>query len=1024
MTEIVQCPSCKSSIAISKNPSGQRSRFCPYCGAHLFPGQETTIPLASKSEVEDWKSSEAITLIQEHLPEKEKIQFSIGPYQVLNSIGKGGMGEVFLAYDTTCGRTLALKRIRPDLIEHSQLHNRFLKEARVTSQLAHPSIIPIYAIHTENNLAYYTMPYVEGETLKDIFKRTRTQEKKGVPLDHVGGSIPALSRIFLSICQAVAYSHSKGVLHRDLKPENIIIGQYGQVIILDWGLAKLIKQETELEEISIENVKETEKNPLYHLTHIGKVVGTVAYMAPERALGQPANFQTDIYSLGVILYQILTLRSPFKRESLKEFRQNMQREKLPDPMQIAPYRDIPHTLAQVVQKCLSTALDQRYHTVDELIHDIENYIEGRSDWFKIAELDSNRKTDWEFQENVFIAEHVAITRGTEISDWVNLMISKGSFQENTKIEAKVKIGEKGHGIGFLLCIPEAAERQHLNDGYCLWLGTENNSSTKLLRSTVEVMHAPEIVLKNEEWYSIRIEKIDNNIHFYLNEALQFSYISHRPLVGTHVGLLSRDANFTLKDFLVYVRSQNITVNCLAVPDAFLAHKDYNTALSEYRRIGYSFPGRAEGREAMFRAGITLLEQANDALDQESKVELYDLAQDEFSKLHGTPGAPLEYLGKALVYQAQGDFDEEAKCFELAFRRYPKHPLLTVLQEQIIYRMHESSRMNRKATFNFMLLAASHLPNVMTGANTRRLFSSLQKHWEPLFFVQDIPGNGEQLKKFNFCVKVAFWLAKPYPLIEMIQEMIKLEEQPAQSLSDAIFCLIELGCWEHAKKLLKYVFPRLQDESALTFAKLYGILSSAILAHSRSPKTAVEAYLSLAQKSLGATAEYVLIHILELALDAKDTDTVFQLCQETSKWPLSEKARQQIQCCEIWAHLLEKNWSKAGEIFQTFSIEFLSQETSLLYFLYGCWLYRTEGRDIAMIHFSGVLDVPFPRTWMLASHFIKGKINESAGWIQKAFLWEKRQLFRQLALFNHCIGEQEKSIYYTGLAKQESIHDAE
>ena len=222
------------------------------------------------------------------------------------------------------------------------------------------------------------------------------------------------------------------------------------------------------------------------------------------------------------------------------------------------------------------------------------------------------------------------------------------------------------------------------------------------------MNAPDIYLQRYEWYRIRIEKVDTNIYFYLNDALQFSYISHAPLVGTHVGIIARDANYEITDFFVYAGSQNIMVNCLAVPDAFLANKDYNKALSEYRRIGYSFPGRAEGREAMFRAGVTLIEQAHNEKDPTQANELYDLALQEFEKLHTTPGAPLEYLGKALVYEAQHDYEEEIKCFELAYRRYPHHPLLSVIQEHIIFRMHENSHHHRLAAYNFILLAVRQI----------------------------------------------------------------------------------------------------------------------------------------------------------------------------------------------------------------------------------------------------------------------------------------------------------------------------
>lgn len=372
------CATCHISFSLTAN---QKPGYCPFCKSPLDFYKGDTMPVQTSEGSEDTTLfGKSISLIPEHYPSTENIQFTIGPYQVFRSIGKGGMGEVFLAYDTTCGRRIALKRIRSDLNEHIQMHNRFIKEARVTSQLTHPAIIPIYAIHGEDHLTYYTMPFVEGDTLKEIIRMSRKQEKKGEKvLHHVGGSIASLIRIFITVCQAVAYAHSKKVLHRDLKPENIIIGKYGEVLILDWGLAKILTEEDDSDESVEEPINEPPIRSLHRLTHVGKVVGTVSYMAPERAMGQPATFQTDIYSLGVILYQILTLRPPFQRKSLKDFRENMAQEVLKEPMGLAPYRDIPPVLSRITLKCLSTNLDIRYKTVDELIHDLENYIEGRSE---------------------------------------------------------------------------------------------------------------------------------------------------------------------------------------------------------------------------------------------------------------------------------------------------------------------------------------------------------------------------------------------------------------------------------------------------------------------------------------------------------------------------------------------------------------------------------------------------------------------------------------------------------------------
>lgn len=1017
MHEEITCPSCHASFTLTSLANDIKAHFCPFCRRAFSPSKESTYPLSNYKEAISEPESPNISFLPEHLPSEGNIKFTIGPYQVLDSIGKGGMGEVFLAYDTTCGRRIALKQIRPDLAEHKQLYKRFLKEARITSQLTHPAIIPIYHIHHDNDQTFYTMPYVEGQTLKQILKVARQQERKGEKLDHLAGSIPALLRIFLSICQAIAYSHARGVLHRDLKPENIIVGQYGQIVILDWGLAILNKKLAESDPTF--NIEETQEiTPLNQLTNLGKVVGTIAYMAPERALGEPANFQTDIYSLGVILYQLLTLRHPFQRASLKEFRQNMHLEKLYDPVGVAPYRDIPRSLSRVVLKCLATTPEQRYATVDELVHDIENYLEGRSEWFQMAELNIRNKADWEFQENVLIAEHMAITRETEISDWVSLMISKASFQENIKIEALVKIGEYGHGLGFLLSIPETAEREHLNDGYCLWIGTDNLKSTKLLRSTVEVMHAPDVFFKRQQWHQVRIEKIDTNIHFYLDDVLQFSYISHLPLTGTHIGLISRDADFILKDFFVYVGSQNVTVNCLAVPDAFLAHKDYATALSEYRRIGYSFPGRAEGREAMFRAGITLLEQANTTADTSKKQELYDQAQEEFNKLHNTPGAPLEYLGKALVYQALGEFEEEAKCFELAFRRYPKHPLLPVLHEQIIYRMHSSSRQNRQATFYFILLTLRFLLNTAKNENTQKLLSSLNKHWESLFFIEMTPPeqDSKQLVRMTFALKLAFWLAKPYVLLEIIHELSKIAPLPTIALGNAFFCLLELGEWKLAQENLEILYTKELDEKLAPFKIYKEHLYAAISCHANSFQQATNSFLNLYASSSSSTNERTLTYLVEEALDEKQTSIVHFLFNEMQKENLTPETRLRLDCSNIWAYLIDKNWQEAGQLLHKYPIEQLSQETTLLHFLYGCWLYVTEGKEIASIHFGGVFEVPYPRTWTLFSYYLKGKITEDQGLLFKLFPWEKKQLYRQLSLFYHCIGDDSQSLHYSHLAQ--------
>ena len=155
---------------------------------------------------------------------KEKLELpeAIGPYKILESLGRGGMGEVFLAQDPSCDRKVALKRIRSELNSNPIIGRRFLREAQVASTLTHPSIVPIFSIQMAPPDIYYTMPFVEGETLRQILRQSREFEKHESKTPPEPKSIPSLARIFLQVCEAIAYTHSKGILHRDLKPENII----------------------------------------------------------------------------------------------------------------------------------------------------------------------------------------------------------------------------------------------------------------------------------------------------------------------------------------------------------------------------------------------------------------------------------------------------------------------------------------------------------------------------------------------------------------------------------------------------------------------------------------------------------------------------------------------------------------------------------------------------------------------------------------------------------------------------------
>lgn len=896
--------------------------------------------------------------------EESTVPQKIGAYEIVKDLGKGGMGEVFLAKDGVSGRAIALKRIRPEFRSNKTLQNRFLREATVASLLSHPSIVPILSIELGPPETYYTMPFVEGETLRHVLKQLK--EKESSPPDHLPSSIPSLTRIFLQVCEAAAYTHSKGILHRDLKPENIIVGRFGEVMILDWGIANFIDAVEEEPKGALPKKKDA------RLTHPGKIAGTLAYMAPERLRGKSSSVQTDIYALGVILYQLLTLQLPFQRKSIASFRKMADREELIDPAEMAPYRDIPRQLASVCMKCLARSEEDRYKTVDALIEALKRYIEGKPDWIPLGTLDCEKGEDWLFQENILPARHIAITRNFDVTEWAALMISKQSYSENLRLETTALLGEKEEGLGFLLCVPEANERKAPEEGYCLWISSKTAGPSKLFRNNVQVLELPDVFLTPGTSHLIRIEKSEDQLKLFVDDEPKLQFSSYLPFAGKRIGLLYKGGDFTLSPLSLFDGSRSATVNCLAVPNAFLSHRLYDLGLREYRRIAQCFAGRTEGREALFRAGLTLLEKAKAEKDE----TLYHAALKEFGLLYQTSGAPLEYLGKSLVYAALGEWEEEAKCLELALRKFPKHPLLPTLKEHICYRMHESALTQRQAAYRIILLAIRNIPEIFEHQDLRALLTSLKQNWETLPFLEPSPD-----EKTELAIILAFWLKKE-PILREIAETLAKREPPEETLlGNALFCLTALGAPAEGHSHLLSLAPSLAPMQ-------WDIRSQ---------------FRFLSQ--IGKKECRVLLLLLQRALKTEPAESVLKMLEKLKKQTIPSDEIPHFDALEVWCHLLMQRPSLAGAVLRKYGAETLLQETSPLYLPYGTWLHMTKGPKAGLHHFSALVDTPSPPTPALAAYFLSGRIDDKSDWAAQAFWWEKRELQRQLELFYRTIGKK-------------------
>ena len=268
----------------------------------------------------------------------------IAHYRVGSCLGRGGMGAVYLADDTRLGRRVALKILPADLAADPERMRRFIQEARLASALTHPNVATIYEIGQQDQLRFLAMEYVEGEPLSERLRQG--------PL-----ALADILQIGSEVADALDEAHSKGIVHRDIKPANLMITPRGHVKVLDFGLAKLQTAPEASEDTRL-------------LTSAGLIVGTVEYMSPEQALGRDVDHRTDLFSLGVVLYEMATCRLPFSGATPSE---TMARILQAQPDAVARFNyDAPEGLDHVIRKCLEKARERRYQSARELLVDLKN----------------------------------------------------------------------------------------------------------------------------------------------------------------------------------------------------------------------------------------------------------------------------------------------------------------------------------------------------------------------------------------------------------------------------------------------------------------------------------------------------------------------------------------------------------------------------------------------------------------------------------------------------------------------------